>query len=167
MKSAGLTENGDSAVRIAGGDRRVSTAPDFLLEARLFQINHGTGFGTDTHGRRAIASTDVISKIKRRMTKRKHKDGNAEYRLFEKKIATLLFFPSLFSLLFFFFAIVQRSFDACLYTRSENNFIFSFPIGVFFIFSRIRGGIVDSLMEWYMDILEVVVVVEQVMMRYE
>lgn len=46
-KFASLTENGDKRVRIAGGDRRISTVQRpilYLLEARLFQINRTTGF---------------------------------------------------------------------------------------------------------------------------
>lgn len=51
MKSGGLTENGDKRIRIAGGDRRVSTMPDFVLEARLFQINQRTGLAHCRRGR--------------------------------------------------------------------------------------------------------------------
>lgn len=70
VKFVGLTENGDNRARIAGGDRRVSTAPDFVLEARLYQINHRGGFALavdalDCGAPVFAASVTVLSEIKR------------------------------------------------------------------------------------------------------
>ena len=59
VKFVGLTENGDNRARIAGGDRRVSTAPDFVLEARLYQINHRAGFAL------AVEMRSIVERRKR------------------------------------------------------------------------------------------------------